>query len=227
MAKLDARDNPRAEYEFDEITASEAMIVDSSVQYNGIVADYDALGLDGFSGALNALASVVSDAYLYPTLRDQYGAYGVMTGFLEDYGCYVVSYRDPNITETFDAYDALPDFVAGMEMDQEELDGYILSAYVDYARSSGELSGALNAALDALSHDAQERYLDDMRALKALTPEEVQEYADVYRNMMDNGTRFTAGGASAINANADLYDVILNPFGSVDASEVEFEDVQE
>ena len=227
MAKLDARDNPRAEYAFDDVARSEALIVDSSVQYNGVVASFDTMGLDGFSGALNALASAISDAYLYPTLRDQYGAYSVFAGFLEDYGSYIISYRDPNITETFDAYDALPDFVAGMEMDQEELDGYILSAYVDYARSSGELSGALNAALDTLSHDAQERFLDDMRALKALTPEDLRGYAAAYQGMMENGTRFTAGGASAVNANEALYEAILNPFGSVDTSMVELEDVQE
>ena len=31
-------------------------------------------------------------------LREQYGAYGVMTAYLQDAGAYFVSYRDPNVS---------------------------------------------------------------------------------------------------------------------------------
>ncbi len=37
----------------------------------------------------------------------------------------------------------------------------------------------------------------------------------------------TAGSAAAINANADLYESILNPFNAQDASQVEFTDAAE
>ena len=39
--------------------------------------------------------------------------------------------------------------------------------------------------------------------------------------------RSTAGSAAAINANADLYDVILNPFNAQDASQTVFTDLPE
>ena len=227
MAKLDARDTERAEYSFDPIAPSEALIVDSTVQYNGIVADFATLGMDGYNGALDALANIVADAYLYPMLRDQYGAYGAWAGFMNDYGAYVLSYRDPNVAETYAVYEGLPAFLADLELTQDDLDGYILSSYVGYAAGSGELSGALSAALDAMTHEPEGGALEAMRALKALTPETLKEYAAAYESMMESGCRFSAGGASAINANAELFDVILNPFGAVDASEVEFEDVPE
>ncbi len=37
----------------------------------------------------------------------------------------------------------------------------------------------------------------------------------------------TAGSAAAINANADMFEVILNPFNAKDASQVEFTDAAE
>ena len=227
MARLgDAPITPVA-YDLPGCDGSEALIVDSSVQYNGIVADYAALGLDKYSGDLDAVSSLLSDAYLYPMLRDQYGAYGVMTGFVQDAGCYVVSYRDPNIKESFAVYEGIPAFFSSLEQDQEELDGYILSSYSSYAKAEGALSGALSAALDLVTGEPQDLNLGYMRDLKGLSPDTVQSYAAVYDKLVADGLRFTAGGAGAIGANAELYDTILNPFGAVDSSEVEFTDLPE
>ncbi|MBQ3482329.1 MAG: insulinase family protein [Oscillospiraceae bacterium] len=227
MASLDASPIEPVTYEFEPVAKSEALIVDSSVQYNGLVASYDALGIDGYSGEFDAAASLISDAYLYPQLRDQYGAYGVFNGFMTDGGYYVVSYRDPNVTETFDVFDALPDFLRSEETDQEELDGYILSAYAYYAKPDGELSGAVSAALSTLTGEPLDIKLQYMRDLKTLTPEKIKDYAPAFDALVSGGLRFTAGGAGAINANAGLYDVIYNPFGSADKTQIVFEDLPE
>ena len=227
MAKLDDTPRSAAVYSLPAPARSEALIIDSSVQYNGVLADYETMGMEGYSGDLDAVSSALSDAYLYPALRDQYGAYGVLTGFVEDAGAYVISYRDPNVRETFAVYDAIADFVGDLDLEQEELDGYILSSYSVYAKATGELSGAIDAAIDTLTGDGQTLPLDYMRELKALTPDKLRGYADAYGALVTDGLRFTAGSASAINANADLYDAILNPFGAVDSTEIELEDVPE
>ncbi|MBO6011581.1 MAG: hypothetical protein J6P71_07280, partial [Oscillospiraceae bacterium] len=227
MAKLDSTPVEPVAYELPQPAKNEALILDSTVSFNGVAIDFASLGLEDYSGDMSAVASLVSDAYLYPMLRDQYGAYGVLHDFMEDCGPYIISYRDPNIVETFDVYEELPAFLAELELDQEELDGYILSTYSRYAASEGELSGAVEAAMDVVTHDSQEKKLDYMRALKGLTPASLQEFAALYAAMVDEGVRFTAGGAGAINANADLYDAILNPFGSVDSTEVKFTDATE
>ena len=227
MAKLNAEPITPVDYDLPGCDGSEALIVDSSVQYNGIVADYAAMGMEKYSGDLDAVSSLLSDAYLYPMLRDQYGAYGVMTGFVEDAGCYVVSYRDPNIRESFQVYDGIPAFFSALELDQEELDGYILSTYSYYAKAEGALSGARNAALCLITGEPQDQNLSFMRDLKTLSPDTVQSYAAVYDKLVSDGIRFTAGGAGAINANAELYETILNPFGSVDAATVAFDDLSE
>ena len=227
MARLDAAPIENLTYDLPAAAGCEGLIVDSSVQYNGIVADYPTMGLDSYTGDMDALASLVSDMYLYPKLRDQYGAYGVMLYFVEDNGAYMISYRDPNVQETFDVYEALPEFLRTLEVDQETLDGYILSAYSNLAKPTGELSAAVEAALDTLVGDPTDAALGYMHALKGLTAESVKAYADVFGKMIASGVRFTAGGAAAVNANAALYENILNPFGSVDLSQVVLTDVPE
>ena len=66
-----------------------------------------------------------------------------------------------------------------------------------------------------------------MRQLKAVTPETVRAAAELYEKLWENGVHSTSGSAAAINANADLYDVILNPFNAKDATQTELTDAPE
>lgn len=227
LGSLDKRDTDivRQAYTFPEIGSSEAIVIDSAVQYNLRFADYEQLGMDGYSGALDAISAVVTDQFLYPLLRDQYGAYSVIHGASEQ-GVFLNSYRDPNIRETFEVYDQLPELIRGLkDLDQETLDGYILSSYAFYAQSQGELTGATNALLNTLEGIPQERLLDYMRELKSITAESVTAYADMYQKLVDNGFMSTAGATGKISANFGLYEYVLNPFGAKDPSQVVFADI--
>ena len=231
LAKLGEEPIERVEYDLPVPARKEALIVDVNVQFNALIADYASLEMDGYDGGLDAVATLVSDVFLVPQLRDQYGVYAPWTGAVasEDGGLYLLTYRDPNIAETFAVYEALPDMIASLDMDQETLDGYILSSYAGYAKSAGELSGALNAMVATIEGKPQDEALEYMRQLKNVTPETLADYAEMYRKLAENGVRSTAGGAAAISAYADLYDVILNPFGvvAVDLTQVELTDVPE
>ena len=227
LAKLDEKPIEPAAYDLPAPAAREGIIVESAVQFNLLAADNKEIGIDESDAGMDAVTALVSDAFLYPQLRDQYGAYGVLHGDMEDGSLYIVSYRDPNVQETFDVYDSLADQIEALDADQETLDGYILSSYSYYALSDGELSGAMDALLGNLDGDEQEKVQLQMQQLKSVTPEKIAAAAEIYRKLAETGVRSTAGGAAAVNANADLYDVILNPFGAKDATETELTDVPE
>ena len=218
LAKLDDVAREPAVYDFAKPAGSEALIVDSSVQYNAVISDFETIGLKDYTADLDAVSALVSDVYLMPMLREQYGVYTPLHAFIDDAGVYFITYRDPNIAETFRVYEALPEFVANLAPDQETLDGYILSSYAAYAAPEGELSGAITALTARLSKEPEDLKLQYMRELKALTPEALQAYAIAYEKLMESGLRFTAGGAAAVGANAALYEAVLNPFGTVDTS---------
>ncbi len=227
LGKLASEEREAAVYDLPIPAEREALIIDGNIQYNCVIASFDGLGLEDYDASLDVIASLVSDQLLVPILRDGYGVYTPWTGAISDGGFYLITYRDPNIAETFEVYAALPELVSEIEVDQETLDGYILSNYSGLAQGSGELSGALGAISYALQGESQELPLEYMRQLKAVTPEAVRAAADLYQKAWDNGVHSTAGSASLINAYADLYDVILNPFNAQDASAVELVDVPE
>ena len=51
-----------------------------------------------------------------------------------------------------------------------------------------------------------------MRQLKQLNLEKLADYTGLLEKFSEAGAVRTAGGAAAINAEADRYDKILNPF---------------
>lgn len=210
LAKLDKEPITPATYDFPAIARREGLVIDSGVKFNLLFANYDELGLDGYSADLDVISALVSDAFLYPMLRDQYGAYSVFHA-ADERGMYIVSYRDPNIKETYDVYSQLPACIADLALDQETLDGYILYSYSYYASSEGELTGALNALMDHLDGLKQERKLDWMKAIKAVKADDLARYAEVYQALLDNGVRSTSGSRWAINGASDLFDTVLNP----------------
>ena len=227
MAKLDSAPFEAAEYDLPVPARREALIVDQQVQYNSLIADYASLGMDEYHAGLDAVMSLVGDVFLMPQLRDQYGVYTPMAGAVTDGGVYLLAYRDPNIRQTFAVYDGLAEQLRGYQVSQETLDGYIMSAYAGYAKSTGELTSAMNAVISLLNGEPQDRQLQYMRQLKSVTPETMERAADMFEKLSANGVRATAGSAAAINANSDLYDVILNPFNAQDMTQVVLDDVKE
>ncbi|MDO5434869.1 MAG: insulinase family protein [Clostridia bacterium] len=226
FAKLDSRETEKQIYAFPPVTNNEAVIVEGNVQYNLVAASMADLSRE-FSGDMDAVCTLVTDSFLMPMLRDQYGVYAVLHGADRE-SMYILSYRDPNITETFDVYAQLGTLVATLkDLDQETLDGYILSSYAVYANASGELTDGLSVYLNYLSGHGQDETVACMRELKAVTADQVAAYADTYETLWQNGIKMTAGSASAITANAGLYANVINPFGVQDASKAVFDDVDD
>ncbi len=226
LTKLDKRDVVPATYNIPAPARAEAVIVDSSVQYNLVYATWEELGLEDYTGDLDALTALVTDTFLLPLLRDQYGVYSVLHGAAAD-GIYLLTYRDPNVVESYAAYAMLPELLKAYEADQDTLNGYILSSYSYYAQSTGELAGASNAIFNVIDNKPQDEALTYMKALKSIKAEELGKYVELYTNLVNNGAVITAGGAAAIQANAALFESTLNPFGAVDPTSVVFEDCTE
>ena len=227
LKKLENTERTPVEYDLPVPAAREALIVDGNIQFNNVIASMDDLGLEEFDYGLAAVCALVGDQILIPVLRDQMGVYTPLNQPIVDKGMYLISYRDPAIRGTFDVYASLGDRIAQLEVDQDTLDGYIMSNYASLAKPMGELTGAENAIETHLSGLDPELKLTCMRQLKQVTPETVKAAAELYRRAWENGVHSTAGGAGAIGECAELYDVILNPFGAQDASGTVLKDLPE
>lgn len=193
----------------------EGLKMESKVAYNLLFAPLEKLGLVD-DGALRPLKLWLTAAYLTPKLRQAHGAYDIICEFDED-GILLISYRDPEIRETFRIYEEMGAWMRGQNIEPEALRDYILSAYSDLAQPSGPLTLALNDAVGVLDGDDAQKRLREMREVKAFTPERIRRYAEAFDRLSKVGVRSTAASAAAIDENRDLYDAILCPFGKEEA----------
>ena len=227
LSGLGSEPREPAVYDLPIPSGREALIVDGNIQYNNVIATMDDLGMEEFDYGLTAVCALVTDQILMPVLRDRMGVYTPLNNTIPDAGMYLITYRDPGVRETFQVYESLADQIAKLEVDQDTMDGYIMSTYSNLAKPQGELNGAVNAIslhLQGMDPDLKLKY---MRQLKQVTPDTLKAAAEYYRLAWQNGAHTTSGSAGAINANADLYDVIQNPFGTQDATRMELKDLPE
>ena len=190
----------------------EALILDMGSAVNVLAGDFETLGFS-YSSAWEVIVEVVSDLYLFPVLREEYGVYTPYALIDEEAGLAIVSFQDPNIGKTLEALEGLPAFLESLELQQETLDGYILSAYTSYALTEGPLGQAREALSDYLDGYTREEYLEEMRTLKKVTPKTIRESAPIFRALLTKGAYLTAASATAIHREAGLFERIHDPFG--------------
>ena len=139
---------------------SEALLIPSRVNYVGRAINLFDNGYK-MDGSALVITKYLRTAWLWEKVRVQGGAYGAMCGF--DPNCGVLafaSYRDPNLTDTLDAYGQTANFLKNHHLDEDEL--------------TRALIGAIGGIDTFLLPDA-EGYVDLLRYLTGQTDERRQK----------------------------------------------------
>ncbi len=110
-------------------TAKEAFIDASQIQYVAKTGDFICEGYE-YTGALRLLRIILSYDYLWINVRVKGGAYGCMNTFLRSGESYFVSYRDPNLSDTLDVYDRIPEYIKNFSPDERDMTKYIIGPSV-------------------------------------------------------------------------------------------------
>lgn len=186
----------------------EGIVVGTPVQYNMICADYKSMGIE-FSGKFIPAGLFIYDNYITPKIRFGYGAYDNLVNFSPSYFI-MISYRDPNIRETFEVYLGLPEFLRNINITQEELDRYILKAFGSYSAPMGELGGAVSKMTNYLAGKTDEYWIELLQEIKSVTVEDVKNTADMFEALFENGAWISVGSEEMIKTNLDLYDSYIS-----------------
>ena len=188
-----------------------AITVDGTMQYNMQLMSTKGNAL-AESGKCLALSSLVYDKLLIPILRFENSAYGAGAA-IDKNSMYVISKRDPNLVKTYDTYQTLGDRLRALECTQEELDGYIFSAYTKLAMPYGPIAGGTTAVSDKLlGEDSFAETLRKMREIKQFTPEDVKTLAALFDQLAEKGARITVGGTQAIEEARETFKTIDTRF---------------
>ncbi|MDD3411938.1 MAG: insulinase family protein, partial [Eubacteriales bacterium] len=205
LAELPAIDRDPVDYSVlrKELTW-DAVTVNSTVQMNLIVG-----ASDSFSGKDVVLGSLMDDTYLLPQLRSALGAYGAYSS-LDPFGQLLYTYRDPNLTGTFEVFEALPEYLRTADITQDMVNTYIVGSYTRLSRPQGALSGAITAVTNSLVGLTEETRLRWMEEARQTTVDDVRALADRMQSLVDHGVRSTSATASTIEKNKELFTSVVS-----------------
>lgn len=113
-------------FKFIPARLNEGFKTSSAVQYAAQSGNYKDEFL--YTGALKVLKVLLSYDYLWLNVRQKGGAYGCMLDFKRNGNVYIVSYRDPNLSKTYEVYEHMPEFLRNLNIDEKEIAGYIIGA---------------------------------------------------------------------------------------------------
>ncbi|MBR6090492.1 MAG: hypothetical protein IKP86_11195, partial [Anaerolineaceae bacterium] len=187
-----------------------AIVTGGNVMFNYSMSDLEAAGYDMYDGGLDVIMNIIDDKLLYPEIRVKNSAYGSYTKFFNNYLFGFYSYRDPNISETYDVYAASADFLKNLEMSKTELDSYIIAAYGILTTPVGPLSTAIQGINDLVTGDNHyDETIKLIRDMKAFRLEDLVKYVPLLEAAgSEAAARATVGPKSAIEDNAELFDYI-------------------
>lgn len=157
------------------------------------------------SGAMDVLRMVLNYDYLWMNLRVKGGAYGCMSGFARTGKGYLVSYRDPNLSETDDIYEALPDYLSNLELSDDDLRKYIIGAI---AGVDQPVTASVKAARELARYYAgitDEELQKNRDEVIGCTRETLRGFARNIRMMLSEGNICVVGNSEQITASKDKF----------------------
>ena len=100
----------KPEYSMKPIVGNEGFKTAGKVQYVARVGNSSEKGI-AYNGVNKVLKTILGYDYLWNEVRVKGGAYGVMCAFTDMGNGYMVSYRDPNLAETNEVFEKVPDYL--------------------------------------------------------------------------------------------------------------------
>lgn len=186
-------------------TAKEAFIDASQIQYVAKTGDFICEGYE-YTGALRLLRIVLSYDYLWINVRVKGGAYGCMNTFLRSGESYFVSYRDPNLSDTLDVYDRIPEYIKSFSPDERDMTKYIIgtfSALDTPMNPEAKGSRSLSAYLEGITYEQIQKERNEILNAQ---PEDIRRLADLVEAVLKKDSICVIGNENMIKESAGLFE---------------------
>ncbi len=155
------------------------------------------------------LKTYLSRDYLWNTVRQMGGAYGCFIQFGQLSGNLAfVSYRDPQVKKTYDAYNAVPDIVTNLDIPVKTMTQLITGTYGNFAplqSSAAKGATARNEYLNGIDTEYKQRRIKE---ITQTTVADLRSFGQAFARMTAESHRTIIGNRSKIEADSELFDVL-------------------
>ncbi|WP_420208394.1 insulinase family protein [Candidatus Electronema sp. JC] len=198
----------QAELVFPPLPARQAFATSADVVFN-VQGGRLFSGFSQYNGSFEVLKTWLSRDYFWNTVRQQGGAYGCFVQFHPVTGNFAaVSYRDPQVARTYEAYETLAAAVQKLDLSPAKLDQLVIGAYGSLNPLRSPAAAGLkerDAYLCGITQEYRQRLLEQVIDTKAA---DLRRFAPFFENLTAKGFRASIGSAEKIRADAGLFDEV-------------------
>lgn len=183
----------------------------SKVNYVATAGNFVQKGLK-YTGVLDVLNMCFSYDYLWINVRVKGGAYGSMCSFSRSGNGLFTSYRDPNMTETYDIYKNAVNYVGDFDASDRDMIKYIIGAI---GKLDMPLTPSAHGSYSMVSYimGVDEEMLRKERAeILACTVEDIRAVKPYIEAILSSDTICAIGNDTKIEENKAIFDEIRAVF---------------
>lgn len=187
---------------------STAFTYSSQVQYACRFGNYKESKKYEYNGSLQVLRSILNTDYLWNEVRLKGGAYGCFCNFSTNGDSFMVSYRDPNLSETYEVYDDSADYVENLQLTKEDVERYIISTIGEYdtpMTPSTKIARSYVFYKNGVDNAIKQKERDE---ILSTTVEKLKSLAPLVREVLDNSAYSCVGSETKLKEEGKYFDII-------------------
>lgn len=198
-------------YQFAYGSDNEGLMTPAKVQF--VAKAYNLLKLGtNYTGKMAVLKTILSLDYLWNKVRVQGGAYGCIVGLERSGDMFFCSYRDPNLSKTFEVFNKVDDYLKDFHISNREMTKYIIGTIskLDFPLTpSMKGERAVAHYLGKVSQADLQKEREDILSCKQ---KDIQSLADVLREAMAQDYYCVLGNEAKIKEEKDLFKNLVTVF---------------
>ncbi|GAB4534648.1 MAG: insulinase family protein [Anaerolineales bacterium] len=193
---------PRVRREWPEqvYPAGEGFGIPAQVHYVGKAISLAELGVPAH-GSQAVIRHYLNSTYLWEKVRVQGGAYGGFNVYDRLSGVWAfISYRDPNLQPTLQAYDGVAHFLRSQAVSRDEVERAIIGVIGemdDYQLPDARGLTALQRYLLGITDEERQRWREEVLGT---TPQDLRTFGDVLSAVVTRGCEVVIGPSESVEA---------------------------
>lgn len=166
--------------------------------------------MQALKAGISPFLMACADKYLKPAIRYQGGAYDSGIDFYIPAGYFTLwSTADPEVRSTLELFSNTGKALLDISLTQQDLDGYILSAYAQALPPAGTLNNRMRYMRRAMAGIDTEQINLMIADIKNARLEHQYEASQIIHDLLEQGPIVTVGNERAIQKSAGCFDEII------------------
>ncbi len=177
---------------------NKALIIPSQINFDSMGVNITDFGYK-VNGHFAVLNHILRYDYLWNKIRVKGGAYGANISLYNNNDLILSSYRDPNVKNTYNAFENIYKYIEKLQLDDDDLKTYIIGCVGNYD-PVGSTNYLINDAdLCYLNKISNKLRRQKKKEILTTTLDDLRSFSDLFKKVAKNSAKYTIGNENRIN----------------------------